>query len=67
MPSIQDRHVLALPEGLCRRCVRALSRRLRDLPGTEWFEVDAVAGVVRISGEVDVAAAQAAISGSRCS
>jgi hypothetical protein len=67
MPSIQDRHVLVLPEGMCRRCVRALSRRLRDLPGVVWFEIDVAAGVARISGEMDVAAAQATVNRVSCS
>jgi hypothetical protein len=56
-----------IPQGLCRRCVRALSRRLRDLPGVVSFEIDAAAGRVWISGEVDPAAAHAAIDDLSCS
>jgi hypothetical protein len=67
MPDTRHRHVLALPQGLCRLCVRALSRRLRDLPGMVWFEIDAAAGLVRISGDVDLAAAEALIRALGCS
>jgi hypothetical protein len=67
MPDTRDRHVLTVPQGLCRVCVRALSRRLRDLPGMVWFEIDAAAGLVRISGEVDLAAAEALIRALSCS
>jgi hypothetical protein len=58
---------LEIPQGLCRRCVRTLSRRLRDLPGMVSFEIDAAAGRIWISGEVDPAAAQAAVDDLCCS
>jgi hypothetical protein len=67
MPDTPDCNVLALPQGLCRRCVRALSRRLRDLPGMVWFEIDAATGQVRIKGDVDLAAAEALIRSLSCS
>jgi hypothetical protein len=59
-------HVQHLPVGLCRRCLRSLSRRLRDVPGVVWFEVDAAAGLLRISGDVDPVAVEAAVSDRRC-
>jgi|SRR3954451_7019881 hypothetical protein len=61
------RHGLEIPQDLCRRCVRALSRRLRDLPGMVAFEIDAAAGRVWINGEVDPAAAQSAVDDLSCS
>lgn len=67
MSTTPDHHVLALPKGLCRKCVRALSRRLRDLPGVVWFHVDAAAGQVLINGEVDLAAAEGVVRELRCS
>lgn len=67
MPDTRDCSVLAVPQGLCRRCVRALGRRLQDLPGMVWFEIDAAAGLVRIQGNVDVAAAEALIRSLSCS
>jgi Heavy-metal-associated domain len=63
----REAQVLAIPPGLCRRCVRALSRRLRDLPGMVSFEVDAAEGRLFVSGDVDPAAAQAAIEDVSCS
>jgi hypothetical protein len=63
----RHRQGLEIPQGLCRRCVRALSRRLRGLPGMVSFEIDAAAGRVWISGEVDPAAAHAAVDDLRCS
>ena len=58
---------LVVPKGLCRTCVRALSRRLRDLSGVVWFEIDAVAGQVLITGDVDPAAAEAMVRELGCS
>jgi hypothetical protein len=63
----REPQVLAIPPGLCRGCVRALSRRLRDLPGMVSFEVDAAEGRVFVSGEVDLAAAEAAVGDVSCS
>jgi hypothetical protein len=42
----------AIPAGLCRRCVRSLSRRLRDVPGVVAFEVDVGRSRVRVAGDV---------------
>ena len=67
MSTTPDRQVLALPEGLCSKCVRALSRRLRDLPGVVWFNVDAAAAQVLIAGDVDLPAAEAVIRELGCS
>jgi hypothetical protein len=47
--------------------VRELSRRLRDLAGIVSFEVDAAAGRVVISGDVDGPALEAAVRGLSCS
>ena len=63
----RQRLSLEIPHGLCRRCVRALSRRLRDLPGMVSFEIDASAGRVWINGDVDPAAAQEAVRDLSCS
>ncbi len=65
MSTPSGRHALALPKGLCTRCLRALSRRLRDLSGMVWFQIDASAGLVTISGVVDPVAAEAAVNGLR--
>ncbi|MFE9694488.1 heavy-metal-associated domain-containing protein [Micromonospora sp. NPDC005806] len=47
---------VALPTGMCRRCVRAVSRRVSDLPGVVSLEFDVDAGTLRVGGEVDPAA-----------
>ncbi|MCW3845472.1 heavy-metal-associated domain-containing protein, partial [Micromonospora yasonensis] len=47
---------VTLPAGICRRCVRVLSRRISDVPGVLSLEYDADAGVLRIGGEPDLAA-----------
>jgi hypothetical protein len=52
---------------MCHTCLRALSRRLRDLPGVVWFEVDAAAGRVLIAGDVDVEAAEGTVRELDCS
>lgn len=44
---------VSLPAGICRRCVRALSRRISDLPGVVSLVFDAEAGVLRVDGELD--------------
>lgn len=62
----RDRHVVEIPTGLCRRCVRRVSRRLRDLPGVAAFEVDAVGGRVWIDGDVDLDDVARAVSGISC-
>jgi len=63
----RQRQGLEIPHGLCRRCVRALSRRLRDLPGVVSFEIDASAERVWINGDVDPAVAQEAVRDLSCS
>ncbi|MET7970959.1 heavy-metal-associated domain-containing protein [Micromonospora sp. NPDC005305] len=45
-----------LPPGMCRRCVRAVSRRVSDLPGVVSLEFDVDAGTLRVGGEVDSSA-----------
>jgi len=47
---------VVLPPGICRRCVRAFSRRVSDLPGVVSLEFDGDAGLLRVGGEVDPAA-----------
>ncbi|TYB39631.1 cation transporter [Micromonospora sp. AP08] len=42
--------------GMCRRCVRAVSGRVSDLPGVVSLEFDVNAGTLRVGGEVDPAA-----------
>ena len=49
---------VAVPAGLCRRCVRLLSRHVRDLPGVVSLQVGPERLAVR--GEVDVGAVRAA-------
>jgi hypothetical protein len=48
--------VVVLPPGMCRRCVRRVSRRVSDLPGVVSLEFDVAAGVLRVGGDVDPAA-----------
>ena len=67
MPIAPDHHVLALPQGLCRKCLRVLSRRLRDLSGVVWFQIDAAAGQVLVAGDVDLAAVEAVVRELGCS
>lgn len=43
---------VSLPVMLCRRCVRLVSRHVRDVPGVTSFEVDAAAGLLRVRGGV---------------
>ncbi|MET8908961.1 heavy-metal-associated domain-containing protein [Micromonospora sp. NPDC004551] len=45
-----------LPPGICRRCVRAVSGRVSDLPGVVSLEFDVDAATLRVGGEVDPAA-----------
>ncbi|WP_406075243.1 hypothetical protein [Micromonospora sp. NBC_01638] len=46
---------VGLPPGMCRRCVRVLSRRVSDLPGVVSLEFDVAAGVLRVGGRVNPA------------
>ncbi|TQS03304.1 heavy-metal-associated domain-containing protein [Microbispora sp. SCL1-1] len=62
---------VCVPALLCRRCVRLLSRHVRDVPGVSSFEVDAGRGLLRVRGVVDPAELRAALasagfSGDRC-
>ncbi|MET8838054.1 heavy-metal-associated domain-containing protein [Micromonospora sp. NPDC004540] len=47
---------VTVPPGMCRRCVRAVSGRVSDLPGVVSLEFDVDAGTLRVGGEVDPAA-----------
>jgi hypothetical protein len=67
MPTAPDHHVLAIPKGLCHTCLRALSRRLRDLPDVAWFQIDAAAAQVLIAGDMDLAAAEEVVRELDCS
>ena len=67
MPTTGNRQILTVPRGLCPACVRALSRRLRDLPGMVWFEIDGSAGVVRFDGRVDLTVVAAVVAAVSCS
>ena len=43
---------LRVPGMTCRRCVRIVTARLRDLPGVVMVAADAAAGEVIVYGEV---------------
>lgn len=47
----------------CRRCVREVTARLRDVPGVETVSANASDGVVRLSGSMQLADVLAAFSG----
>lgn len=57
---------VAVPAGLCRRCVRLLSRRASDVPGVVSLRVDAARGLLRVSGAVDPEALAAALRAPAC-
>ncbi|MFC4058741.1 cation transporter [Planomonospora corallina] len=44
---------MTVPIMLCRRCVRLVSRHVRDVPGVVSFEIDAARGLLRARGGVD--------------
>ena len=50
-----------IPAMTSRRCVRAISARVNDVPGVQTLEVDLSTGVVRVTGLADLAAVAAAI------
>ena len=52
---------VAVTPGLCRRCVRRLSRRISDVPGVMFFEVHAARGLVVARGAVTAAQLRAAL------
>jgi hypothetical protein len=43
---------VAVPAGLCRRCVRLLSRRVSDLPGVRSLQIEPGRGQLCVSGDV---------------
>ncbi|HLL65000.1 MAG TPA: heavy-metal-associated domain-containing protein [Micromonosporaceae bacterium] len=51
---------VAVPAGLCRRCVRLLSRRVSDLPGVISLRVEPDRGRLSVSGDVRAAVVMAA-------
>jgi copper chaperone CopZ len=50
---MSDEVTVALPAGLCRRCVRLLSRRVADVPGVVSLQVEPVRGRLSVRGDVD--------------
>lgn len=44
--------VVFVPTMMCRRCVRVVSRRIRDVQGVVSLEVDAARGLLRVRGDV---------------
>ena len=55
-----DDVTVPLPAGLCRRCVRLLSRRVSDLPGVVALRVEPAGARLSVRGGVDRAAVLAA-------
>jgi copper chaperone CopZ len=53
--------MVSVPALLCRRCVRVVSRRIRDVPGVVSLEVDAARGLLRVRGDVEPAVLVAAL------
>ena len=47
----------------CRRCVREVTARLRDVPGVETVSANPVDCMVRLSGSMEVAEVLAAFTG----
>ena len=54
---------LAVGGMACRRCVREVTARLRDLPGVERVTADPVRSVVHLSGSMTRADVLAAFAG----
>ena len=52
---------MRVPGLMCRHAVRAVSARLRDVPGVQSVEVDAPAGLVVVRGPVDAEQVRAAL------
>jgi copper chaperone CopZ len=57
---MSDEVTVAVPAGLCRRCVRLLSRRVSDLPGVISLQVEPDRGRLSVSGDVPAAVVVAA-------
>ena len=66
-PGHRPRSAWEIPAGLCRRSVRTLSRRLRDVPGVVSFEVDAGRGLVWVDGDADPAELDTVVQAISCS
>jgi copper chaperone CopZ len=47
----------------CRRCVREVTARLRDVPGVETVAADAARSVVRLGGSMTAEAVLGALTG----
>jgi copper chaperone CopZ len=48
----------------CRRCVREVTARLRDVPGVMTVSADAARSIIRLSGTMELSDVVAAFSGS---
>jgi len=60
------RNIQLLVSGMgCRRCVREVTARLRDVPGVATVSADAHRSLVRLSGTMTTADVLAAFTGSR--
>ena len=58
------RHLNLFVDGMsCRRCVREVTARLRDVPGVQTVSANASDGVVRLSGSMQLAEVLAAFTG----
>lgn len=55
-----DEVTVPVPAGLCRRCVRALSRHIRDLAGVVSLRIEPAIGRLSVRGDVDAAGLAAA-------
>jgi copper chaperone CopZ len=58
------RHITLFVAGMrCRRCVREVTARLRDVPGVETVAANPGDSLVRLSGRMEVADVLAAFTG----
>jgi hypothetical protein len=57
---MRDEVTVAVPAGLCRRCVRLLSRHVADLPGVVSLRVEPARGRLSVTGDVAVEVVRAA-------
>jgi copper chaperone CopZ len=61
---MRSREITLLVDGMgCRRCVREVSRWLRDVPGVTTVEADAVSARVRVTGTMTLADVLAVFAG----